>query len=213
MKKYLIVMLFLSVLLTGCDIESQFKGAISPIMTGFQSKADQVQAYIKGIANKNGVDDDPENTDIIGTIGDAGTLVNDVTSLQEILFNNPDFLELTPITPTITSNIPAGYYASAPQPVRQTAYAMDQLQPGDETSMTALGMVSWLALAVSLPFTLMRALTATTTYLGPLGMLLSWVTIAGIWFMAVLTLDFIVSMVRNSGVLIKLFVGIARLFK
>jgi hypothetical protein len=79
--------------------------------------------------------------------------------------------------------------------------------------MSALGMVQWLALAVSLPFTLMRALTATTTYLGPLGLLLTWVTIAGLWFMAVLTLDFIVILVRNSGGLIKLFVGVARLFK
>jgi hypothetical protein len=214
MKKHLSILLFLSVFLTGCDIEASFRGAIAPIQASFQSKADQIQSYINGLAHKDVADNDPgNNTDIIGTIEDTGTLMTDVTAIQQTAFNNPHFLDLTVITPTVTGSVPITFYSSAPQPVRSCTYAMSQLEPGAGQSMSALGMVQWLALAVSLPFTLMRALTATTTYLGPLGLLLTWVTIAGLWFMAVLTLDFIVSLVRNSGGLIKLFVGVARLFK
>jgi hypothetical protein len=208
--KYLSIVLVLSVFLTGCDIENQLKTRIDPITASFQARADDVQKYIKSLAGDESINDDPN---LLTSVNDTTSLVTDVAGLQDTLFNNPEFLSLTPITPTIQGTIPISYYAAAPQPVRATAYAMDQLEPGAGQSMSALGMVSWLALAVSLPFTMMRSLTATTTYLGPLGMLLSWVTIAGLWFIAVLTLDFIVSITRNSGGLIRIFISVVRLFK
>ncbi len=212
--KYLSIMLVLSVFLTGCDIEAQLKQRIDPVTASFYKKADQVQAYIKSLVGEGvGIGDEPG---LLTSLGDTTDLITDVAGLQTTLVNNPNFLDLTPVTDTVTMmdvSLPITYYASAPAPLRQTAYAMDQLEPGEGQSMTALGMVSWLALAVSVPFTMMRALTATTEYLGPLGMLLSWVTMAGLWFLAILTLDFIVGVVRNSGGLVRAFISIVGFFK
>jgi hypothetical protein len=220
MRKYLIIaaMTVLTVLLTGCNLESQFKSLTDPIQNQFKKQADNVQKQINALAGENDSDNDPENnTDLLGAIGDSVTLVQDVASMQDTLFNNPNFLDLTPITDTVAvmdvGIIPIDYYPAVPEPIRVCTYSMDQLEPGAGQSMTALGMVQWLALAIAMPFTMMRALTATTDYLGPLGFLLTWVTIAGLWFLGILTLDFIVGMVRNSGGLIKLFIGVARLFK
>jgi len=213
-----ILLLLITTLLTGCDMESQFKTMIAPIQQQFKSLADGVQSDIRSLAN-NGTDDSEEDSEgMISAIGDSITegaaIVTDVGALQEEMFGNPNFLALTTtISLTMTETIPISYYATAPQPIRQTAYAMDQLEPGDETSMGALDMVTWLALAVALPFTLIRALTATTAYIGPLGLLLSWVTIAGIWFVAVHLLEFIVGLIRNGGGILKLFTSIVRLFK
>ncbi len=211
MKKHFIILTIMlsSVFLTGC--ESQFKGMLVPINAGFALTVNNLQDKIKGLAKD--LDDWRKGPDIFDSIYGGMTLMTDVSNLQETIFKNPDFLSLTPITPTITSTIPISYYASAPQPIRATSYAMDQLDPGAGQSMTALGMVSWLALAISLPFSMMRSLTATTEYMGPLGFLLSWVTIAGLWFMTVLTLDFMVTLVRNAGGLVKLLASIVGLFK
>lgn len=219
MKKYLNILLILSsFFLAGCDVEAKFREAILPAQRAFQQKADSIQQYIKSLDVGSDVANDPNNNgDVLTIIQNSTDVMDDVAGFQESIFHNPNFLSME-MTDTVTINdvgftTPITYYASAPAPIRATTYAMSQIQPGDGEQMSALGMVQWLALAVSLPFTMMRALTATTTYLGPLGLLLSWVTIAGLWFMAVLTLDFIVGLVRNAGGVVRVFTAIAGLFK
>jgi len=214
----IILLLLIPILLTGCDMESQFKTMIAPIQQQFKSLSDGVQSDIRALANNGTEDSNEDSDDMIGNVGDSITegaeIITDVGTLQEDLFGNPNFLALTStISLSVTETVPISYYTSAPEPIRQTAYAMDQLDPGDETSMGALDMVSWLALAVALPFTLVRSLTATAGYIGPLGMLLSWVTIAGLWFVAVHVLEFIISLIRNAGGILKIFTSIVRIFK
>ena len=216
MKRLIPLLLIISLLLTAC--ESSFNQKIAPAKAQFKSKADEVQADINALAN-NGTDGSNEDADsMIGDIGDSITesaeLITDIGALQEEMFGNPNFLALTTtLSLTMSETVPISYYANAPQPIRQTAYSMDQIEPGDETTMSALDMVTWLAMAVALPFTLVRSLTATTAFIGPLGLLLSWVTIAGIWFMSVNALEFIISLIRNGGGILKIFTSIVRIFK
>lgn len=224
MIKKLLPLLVLTLLLTGCDLEAAFKSRIDPIQNAYLKKVNGLQADIKKLAGQNDAGNDlGDNTDILAQVGSGVSLMQQVSDLQTTLFNNPNFLDTTPITGTdivsvnayVVGAIPETYYPAAPAPIRTTTYAMTLLAPapGQENKMSALGMVQWLALAVSLPFTMMKALTATTTYLGPLGLLLSWVTMAGLWFLGITTLDFLVSLVRNSGGIIDLLLSVARLVK
>lgn len=220
MIKKLLPLLVLTLLLTGCDLEAALKSRIDPIQHAYMKKVNGLQDDIRKLAGQSESGDDlGDNSDILGAVGDGVSLMQQVSSLQTTLFNNPNFLDTTPITNSVSVNdvgiIPETYYPSAPAPIRSTTYAMTMLKPatGSENNMSALGMVQWLALAVSMPFVMMKALIATTVYLGPLGLLLSWVTIAGLWFLGVITLDFLVSLARNAGGIIDLLLSVARLVK
>lgn len=213
-KHFLIILLLVMPILTGCGVEQALRVAVEPLQDTFIGWVDDAADILNGLS---GDDNDNLIDDITGQLNAVSDTTTGIQSASETIFGNPNFLSLTPTYPLTdtydTTSVPPTYYPTNPQPVRIIGYRMSQMTQQGSSTMSLVDMAYYLGQAVALPFIMMRALTSTTSVIGPLGLLLTWIALAAQWVLGVQLIGFIVGLIRNAGGVQRMVADILKIFR